>query len=182
MTEVSLSPGRHRTLTREASGSRLVLQQLCRESLAREWLKKSGIPSWRNPLSPPADFGDSQGRYSIMLADGSRLMVCGSKNAVISFDSIAAAKCFAVLSVTLEDHCRSGKVKGFLLLKDIKQGIHSYDLAPGNCRSPLSFVKMLKNTRGYWRQLLKFSARLLILGEPDAPVHGANGAPDSEYA
>lgn len=172
MTKIFLPPGKTGKLQRESAKSSYAFRQLCRESITRRWLRNLGIPSWRNPVPPPAEYSTSTSRYGIMLADGSRFMVCRARDAVVSFDSVAAAKCFAVLGISLKDNCSSGEPAGFLLLRDMEPGVHRYDLTAIPRRTPSSFMAGTGTAGGYLATLLKFSIRLLILGEPDAPVRG----------
>ncbi len=171
MTNIFLSPGKIRKLKKESAKSTYAYSQLCREAIAGRWLAEHRIPCWRNPVSPPAEYGTGVSRYSIMLADGSRFMVCRSENAVLSFDAVAAAKCFAVVGISLSEHC-SGKPEGHLLLRDMVPGVHRYDFTGTRRVMPSSFSTGTGTAGGYLAQLLKFSIRLLILGEPDAPVRG----------
>lgn len=151
------------------------MEQLCREAVAGRWLKKLGIPSWRNPVSPPEERPFNTPRYGIMLADGSRFRVCPLKNALVSFDSVAAAKCFAVVAVFLENDFTSGRVAGYIPLGSIEHGMNRLDFTGNGYGSPEEFAGMIRGNSGYLFRLLKFSLRLLILGEPDAPVWGAEG-------
>ncbi|HRW78344.1 MAG TPA: hypothetical protein P5207_06700 [Candidatus Sabulitectum sp.] len=163
-----LSPGRRKKLSREAGGDRTIMERLCRESLAREWLRNSGIPSWRNPLSPVGPFPWSGGRYSLMLGDGSRFLVCGGARADISFDAVAAAKCFAVLGMNLADDMASGEPAGFTPIWQMERtpGILPLELIG----TPEDFIRTVRHPRKYTTSLLGFSARLLILGEPVPPA------------
>ena len=172
MTKIPLSAGTLRKLKREASGSSFAYRQLCRESVSRRWLKSLGIPSLCNPKSPPAEYSTATSRYGIMLEDGSRFMVCREADAVVSFDSVAAAKCFAVLAVSLEEDCSSGEPAGFVLLSEMEPGIHRFDFTGVGHGTPASFLRLVGPGGHCFRRLLKMCIRLLILGEPDAPVRG----------
>ena len=175
LTKTALSSGVIKTLKKEASGSSFTFEQLCREAIVRRWLRNNRIPSWRNPSSPPCELTPGDSRYSIMMADGSRFKVCRADDAVISFDSVAAAKCFAVLAVELEENCEAGRISEFIYLSDMAPGIHSFNFTHGSHRTPSMFLTDLNHRKGYFSQLLKFSIRLLILGEPDAPFpHSEN--------
>ena len=172
MTKISLPPEKIGKLKREASERTYAFRQLCREAIVRSWLTKHGIPSWRNPVSPPGEYRTTTSRYGIMLADGSRFMVCRAEDTAVSFDAVAEAKCFDVLGISLSDDCRSGEPEGYVLLRDMEPGVSRYDFATNDQRTPSSFIPRIRTAGGYLSVLLRFSLRLLILGEPDAPVRG----------
>lgn len=176
MTKIPLSPKRLRRLEREARGSSHAFRQLCREAVAREWLKREGIPSLGNPEPPPPEFSTASARYAMMLDDGSRFMICRAADAVFSFDSVAAAKCFAVLAVSMDKGCVSGEPSGYVLLSDMDPGIHRVDFTCTGHRTPASFLDLVGPGGRYLPRLLKMSARLLILGEPEVPTWGAANA------
>jgi len=164
-----------RIIEREAAGRIGILEQLSRESIVRSWLKAHGIPSWRNPVSPPPESSDSRGRYSILLADGSRFVVCPYRNAVLSFDRIASAGCFAVVAVDLREHVFSGTVEGMIFLKDVDHGISHHDFSEGGLEPASGLLHSSGVSGGYLISLLRFSIRLLILGEPYPPQRGTAG-------
>ena len=168
MSMTTLSPGRMKRLAREAGGSRRTLERLCRESVARKWLGNSGIPSWRNPDSPEGQFPWSGGRYSLMLANGSRFTVIRGEGGMISFDGMAAAKCFAALGISMADDLCSGRPKGFTPIwqMDRTPGMLPLELSG----TPAEFLRTISRPGSYIRSLLGFSARLLILGEPVPPA------------
>ena len=159
MTKICLSPGKIKKLRREASGSTHAFRQLCRETITRKWLRIKGIPAWMNPRSPPDEYSAKSSRYGLMLSDGSRFMVCRVKDAVISFDAVAAARCFAVLAVSLEDDCSSGEPVGYTPLCDMGPAIHRFDFTGTGCGTPASFLTRIKPDGSYLAALLKFSIR-----------------------
>jgi hypothetical protein len=175
MTRIHIPPGKMRTIEKEAAGSEAVLQQLCRESIVRIWLKANGIPSWRNPVTPSKESTDSENRYSIILANGSRFLVCPYRHAVLSFDRTAAAGCFAAVAVEIEENCLSGTVKGAVFLKKLPLPVQIYDFSTGGLEPALFFMHYLNRPAGYFYSLLKFSTRLLILGEPFPPERDTIG-------
>jgi hypothetical protein len=168
MAITALSPGQMRRLSREAGGDRALLERLSRESVARKWLRNSGIPSWRNPRSPRGPFPWSGGRYSLMLHDGSRFLVCAAERASVSFDGMAAAKCFAALGISLADDLDGGEAAGFIPIWEMERtpGILPVELSG----TPEEFLRTLRRPSCCTSALLGFSARLLILGEPVPPA------------
>ena len=165
-------------LRKESGGSREVLDSLCGESVARWWLKTQGIPSWRNPETPGKKRnGDSSksSEYSVMLADGSRFLVCSYPSAVLSREKLAAAKCFAALAVKVNSNCTGGSVMGCIFLRDteIYKKHYSFDRHPLRPVSELAGF-IANHTTGNPGALL-FSTRLLLSGEPDAPEYGTKG-------
>lgn len=171
MTKILLPRGKADKLKREASGSIPSYEQLCREAIARRWLKEWRIPSWRNPGTPSGNCSADCSRYSIMLSDGSRFLVSGVKDTAIPFDSVAAAKCFAVLGVSMDEDCLAGEPVGVISLSMMEPGINHLSFT-GTEGTLKAFLEEVRNPDGYTTALLKFSIRLLILGEPDAPARG----------
>ena len=179
MTQITLNDSRVHKLFKESSGNSSIMSQLYRESVAREWFKSIRIPSWRNPSTPGENFPNcSPGRYSILLDDGSRILVSSFPDPILSSEILAAANCFAVLSVKIEKEYRSGKVMGFLFLKDLSQFPQKYNFLNGGLESNSALLHYLSvaGKNSYFWKLFSFSARLLLLGEPDAPEWGAAGA------
>ena len=165
-------------LKKESCSNQTVLNALCRESMARKWLRSKGFPSWGNPATPSEETGKNKSgnpRYSIMLADGARFLVSSHRAPTLSLDSLAASKCFAVLAVSLEKNCRYGSVKGHLLLRDISRSNRSYNFSKDGLRSNLEFLDHLTAPKSYTSELIRFSIRLLLFGEPDAPEWGTDG-------
>ncbi len=165
-------------LRKESGGSESVFHDLCRESMARKWLKSNGIPSWRNPATPlkdPDDCNSANSRYSIMLADGSRFLVCSYPSPVLSLDMLAAAKCFAALAVNLEKNCRYGSIAGCIFLRNTSRSKKCYHLNQGGLESNSVFLHYTTTSGRYTTKFIGFSIRLLLLGEPDAPERGVAG-------
>lgn len=178
MEQITLSETKIKKLQKESHGSRTVFSNLCRESMARNWLRSNGIPSWRNPSTPPENSDDQHAehsRYSIILADGSRFLVCSYPNAILSMDMLAKAKCFAALAVNLEIDGRHGSVMGCIFLRDISPEKKQYELNTGGLESDSTFLQYLGRPRRYKAEFFLFSIRLLLSGEPDAPGRGTEG-------
>lgn len=177
MTKITLTNSKTRKLQKESADNPAIMRQLYRESVAREWLKFNGIPSWRNPSTPDENYPKkSSGRYSIMLEDGSRFLVCSFPDPILNSEMLASAKCFAVLSVKTANSYTSGTVMGFVSLKDLSQFPQKYNFLSGGLESNSAFLHYLSVSSKYFWKLLSFSIRLLLLGEPDAPEWGTEGA------
>lgn len=178
MERITLAETTIRKLLKESGGNQAVLHDLLRESMARGWLKSNGIPSWRNPVTPSID-GDghnsANSRYSIMLADGSRFLVCSYPSPVLSLDMLAAAKCFAALAVNLDDNYRSGSIMGCIFLRNIPQLKKLFYFDQGGLESNSAFLHYTTTSGRYTTRFVGFSIRLLLLGEPDAPERGTEG-------
>ncbi len=165
-------------LRKESGGSESVFHDLCRESMTRKWLKSNGIPSWRNPLTPLKDTDNcnsTNSRYSIMLADGSRFLVCSYPSPILSLDMLAAAKCFAALAVNIEKNCRYGSIAGCIFLRNISRSKKCYRFNQGGLESNSVFLRYTSASGCYTTKFIGFSIRLLLLGEPDAPKRGTEG-------
>ena len=180
LARVTLTETKVEKLKKESHSNRTVLRALCRESMTRKWLRSRGIPSWRHPATPSENTGRTDSgspRYSILLSDGARFLVCPHPSSTLSFDTLAASKCFAVLSVALEKDCRYGSVRGCLLLRDIdiSKSNRSYDFSKDGLRSNSEFLHCLTRPASYTLKLISFSVRLLLFGEPDAPEWGTDG-------
>ena len=179
--QITLDISTVKKLQKESSGNQSVLHHLCRESVARKWLKSNEIPSWRNPSTPlnDTDNGSSHdARYSILLADGSRFLVCSYPfpypHYALSRDMLAAAKCFAALAVGLEKDCRQGSIMGCAFLKDISRtGISDFN--QGGLESTSKLLHYLTVHSSYKAKFIRFSIKLLLFGEPDAPERGTDG-------
>lgn len=178
MARITLAETKFKKLKKESRGNQSVLRNLCRESMARKWLKVNGIPSWRNPATPSEKTGENtpiDPRYSIMLADGSRFLVCSFPSPTLSLDMLAASKCFAALAVDLENDFRQGSIMGCLFLRDLSRSIQSCDFEKGGLRSNWEFLDYPTAPKSYTSELIRFSIRLLLSGEPDAPERGTEG-------
>ena len=176
MTQITLTERLIRKLLAESSGNQTVFRQLCREAIVRQWLKYNGIPSWRNPKTPEKNSMEiTAGRYSILLADGSRFIVCSYPCPVLSLDGLAAAKSFAALAVKLEKNGVSGSIPGCIFLRNISQSIQRYNFINGGLESSSIFLHYLTVPGSYVSRLVSFSIRLLLSGEPDAPERGTEG-------
>ncbi|MCK5784929.1 MAG: hypothetical protein KAH54_00065 [Candidatus Sabulitectum sp.] len=178
MARIALGETTVGKLKKESGGEDAVLHDLCRESMARKWLRSKGIPNWRNPATPSEDAGRTESgspRYSILLSDGARFLVCSHPSSTLSFDTLAASKCFAVLAVALEKDCRHGSVRGCLFLRDVSRSNRSYNFSKDGLRSNSEFLDHLTVPKSYTSKLISFSARLLLFGEPDAPEWGTDG-------
>ncbi len=178
MKQITLAKSTTRKLEKESQANRELYRVLCRESIARNWLKLNGIPSWRNPVTPVINVeSGSAGRpgYSIMLADGSRFLVCPYPSALLFLDALASARCFAALSVKLSMDCTYGSVNGAVFLRDIPRGKKQYCFAKGGLESGSTFLHYLGVHSGYRLKLICFTARLILFGEPDAPGRGIEG-------
>lgn len=165
-------------LRKESGGSREVLNSLCGESVARRWLKTRGIPSWRNPETPGIERKSSSSEssgYCVMLADGSRFMVCSYPSAVLSREKLAAAKCFAALAVKLNSNCTGGSVMGCIFLRDTEIFEKQYNFHRHPLRPASDLVDFITDHTIGRPGALFFSTRLLLSGEPDAPEYGTQG-------
>jgi hypothetical protein len=165
-------------LRRESGGSNEVFRCLCRESVARKWLLFNNIYSWRNPAAPSETAcTDNLARagYSVMLSDGSRFLVCSNSTSFLFLDTLAAAKCFGVLAVELKNCNGSvgGTVTGCILLRDIKSVSKPYGIHDRGFRPASELLQYADEHSAGRYGMLRFSARLLLLGEPDAPEYGA---------
>ncbi len=178
MKQITLAKSTIKKLEKESQGNREVYQILCRESIARSWLKFNGIPSWRNPVTPVIDaesVSPDRPGYSIMLADGSRFLVCPYPSALLSLDALASARCFAALSVKLSLDCTYGSVIGSVFLRNIRREKKQYSFVKGGLESSSTFLHYLGIHSGYRLKLICFTARLILFGEPDAPGRGIEG-------
>ncbi|MCD4707152.1 MAG: hypothetical protein K8S62_05380 [Candidatus Sabulitectum sp.] len=179
MVRITLAETKVRKLLKESGGNQVVLRNLLRESMARKWLKSNGIPSWRNPVTPfknADEYTSGNSRYSIMLADGSRFLVCSYPSPILSLDMLAGAKCFAALAVKLDSNYKSGSIMGCMFLRDISQSSEeSRDFNQGGLESNSMFLHYLGVSGRYTTRLISFSIRLLLFGEPDAPKRGTAG-------
>ncbi|MCK5130985.1 MAG: hypothetical protein KAR40_02405 [Candidatus Sabulitectum sp.] len=178
MAQITLAESTVDKLQKESGGNQVVFHDLCRESMARKWLKSSGIPSWRNPATPLENTGNNatgNSRYSIMLADGSRFFVCSYPSPILYLDMLAAAKCFAALAVNLGSNCTCGSIMGCIFLRNISQTKKHYCFNQGGLESNSKLLHYLGRHRGYKSMFIRFSARLLLFGEPDAPERGTEG-------
>ncbi len=178
MERITLSETRIRKLQKESHGTRTVFDHLCRESMARSWLRSNGIPSWRNPSTPPENSDDhhaKHSRYSILLADGSRFLVCSYPKTILSLDMLAKAKCFAALAVNLEMDSRDGSIMGCIFLRDLSPEKKRYELNMGGLESNSTFLHYMDRHKRYKAEFIGFSIRLLLFGEPDAPGWGTDG-------
>lgn len=178
MAQITLAESTVDKLHKESGGNRVVFHDLCRESMARKWLKSNGIPSWRNPATP-LKYADSHAagssRYSIILADGSRFLVCSYPSPILSQEMLAAAKCFAALAVNLEKNCKYGSIMGCIFLRNISQTKKHYCFNQGGLESNSKLLHYQDGHSGYKAMFIRFSARLLLFGEPDAPERGTEG-------
>ncbi len=178
MERITLSETRIRKLQKESHGIRTVFNQLCRESMARDWLRTNGIPSWRNPSTPPENSDNrtaENSRYSILFSDGSRFLVCSYPETILSLDILAKAKCFAALAVNLDEGGKYGFVMGCIFLRDISYKRVNYDFNTGGLESNSAFLQYLGRHKRYKAEFIGFSIRLLLSGEPDAPGWGTDG-------
>jgi hypothetical protein len=176
---ITLPHKQTRKLLAEAAGSRIIFHQLCRESITRQWLAFCGIPSWRNPGTPSEELFQpsyTNSRYSIMLADGTRFLVCPFPHPVLWLDLLAAAKCFAALAVELEENSEAGSVRGCIFLPGISVSPRINDFTDKGLESCSVFLHCLKRPFNYSFSLVKFSTRLLLFGEPQAPERGTEEA------
>lgn len=166
-------------LKKESKGNYWIFQNLCRESIARKWLKNNNINSWRNPVTPEditQQSTSATARYSILFADGSRIYVCPFPLPTLSFDELAAAKCFAALSVELNENCKFGSVKGCIFLHNVKKPFEKNMNKQGGLESNEKLLHYLVDCGAYKARVTSFSIRLLLFGEPDAPTDGTNKA------
>jgi len=165
-------------LIKESGGNREVLSSLCRESVARRWLKAQRIPSWRNPVTPGARQSDNSSNnsgYSIMLADGSRFLVCSYPSAVLSREKLAAAKCFAALAVKTNSDCTGGSVMGCIFLRDTEVSEKRYNFKRMPLKPALELPGFIANRATRSPSAWLINTRLLLYGEPDAPEYGTKG-------
>jgi len=165
-------------LRKESGGSREVLSSLCRESIARRWLKAQGIPAWRNPATPEMQGVDNSSRgsgYSVLLADGSRFLVCSYPSAILSREKLAAAKCFAALAVKVNNDFTGGSVMGCIFLRDTEVYKKRYNFNKIPLRPASELPGFIANHTAGSPGALLFSTRLLLSGEPDTPEYGTQG-------
>ena len=178
MRQITLTEKKIRKLRKESRGNLSVYHKLCRESMVRKWLRSNGIPSWRNPSTPAEETADATGensRYSVLLADGSRFLVCSYPSPMLSLDMLAAAKCFAALAVNLENNSKYGSIMGCIFLRSISRSARHYDFTMQGLESNTTFLHYLGRHGRYKAKFLSFSARLILLGEPDVPDRGTEG-------
>jgi len=146
--------------------------------MVRKWLKSNGIPSWRNPSTPlekTASTAGENSRYSVLLADGSRFLVCSYPSPRLSLDMLAAAKCFAALAVNLESNSKYGSIMGCIFLRSISREGKYYNFCQEGLESNSTFLHYLGRYDSYNARFLSFSARLILSGEPDVPDRGTEG-------
>ncbi len=178
MGQITLTEKRIRKLRKESRGDLSVYHKLCRESMVRKWLRSNGIPSWRNPSTPLGETADKTGensRYSVLLADGSRFLVCSYPSPMLSLDMLAAAKCFAALAVNLENNSKYGSIMGCLFLRNLPRAGRRYDFCQEGLESNSTFLHYLGRNDRYTARFLNFSVRLILSGEPDVPDRGTEG-------
>ena len=178
MKQITLSGSIVEKLKRESRGSSEIYSILCRESIARKWLRSAGIPSWRNPATPlmnPKTGSADRTGYSILLADGSRFLVCPYHSAVLSLDALASARCFSALSIKLTTDQICGSVEGCVFLRNLSPGKKEYCFTKGGLESCSTFLHYLGVHSNYWVRFICFTARLVLFGEPDAPGRGIEG-------
>ncbi len=178
MKQITLSGSIVTKLKRESRGSTDIYRTLCRESIAREWLRLSGIPSWRNPATPVINSqtaSSDRAGYSILLADGSRFLVCPYYSTVLSLDGLASAKCFAALSIKLSRNHSYGSVEGCIFIRNLSPEKKQYCFAKGGLESSSTFLHYLGVQSNYWVRFICFTAKLILFGEPDAPGRGIEG-------
>lgn len=172
----TLSPSQIFKLKKEASLDEDVFEQLCLESITRKWLKSNSIPSLRNPTTPIKDrLNKSNGRYSILLSDGSRFLVKPVAEIILSLEMLASAKCFGVLFVQFDRTNFSGQIVNCIFIKNISVNRTTYSSAMKGLESCSAFLFYLEVPKNYIIAILMFSIKLLIIGEPDAPERGAEG-------
>ena len=163
MQSISLSPGKLKRIARESSGNNSLQRQLSRESVCTQWLKSHRIPCWRNP---------SPSGYSILFSDGSRIIVCGYRDAVLSLEDAAAAGCFGAVAVQMDDDLRRGRVMGYVPLGRFAEDTVCFDLSSRGLESQADFLHHLYRPAGYLFVFFIFSVRLLLIGEPYPPERG----------
>lgn len=172
----SLSSSMILKLKKESSNDEDIFEQLCIESITRKWLKAHRIPSWRNPATPIKDtLNQSNGRYSILLSDGSRFLVKPFSKVILSLDMLASAKCFGVLVIKFNKTDNTGQVMNCILIRNVCKTLSNYSTEIKDLESCSTFLHYLKVPRNYISTLILFSIKLLIIGEPGAPEKGANG-------
>lgn len=178
MGQITLTDKRIRKLRKESCDDMSVFHKLCRESMVRKWLRSNGIPSWRNPSTPlekTASTAGENSRYSVLLADGSRFLVCSYPSPILSLDMLAAAKCFAALAVNLENNSKYGSIMGCIFLRNISREGKCYDFCQEGLESNSTFLHYLARYDSYTARFLSFSVRLILSGEPDVPDRGTEG-------
>ena len=163
-------------LKKESSNDEDIFEQLCIESITRKWLKTYHIPSWRNPTTPVKDtLNQSNGRYSILLSDGSRFLVKPFSKVVLSLDMLASAKCYGALVVKFDKTDNTGKIMGCVFIKNVSKTPTNHSSKMQGFGSCSAFLHYLEVPRNYIINSVMFSIKLLIIGEPDAPEKGACG-------
>ncbi len=172
----TLSPSMVSKLKKESSNDEDIFDQLCIESITRKWLKTYHIPSWRNPATPIKDMlSQSNGRYSILLSDGSRFLVKPFSKVVLSLDMLASAKCFGALVVKFDKTDNTGEIISCVFIKNVNKTPTDYSSKMQGLESCSALLHYLEVPRNYIITLVMFSIKLLITGEPDAPEKGACG-------
>jgi hypothetical protein len=143
-----------RRLRRESAGDAGFVRMLTAEAIARRWFLSERIPCWCSPDPPGTD-----GRYSLVFANGSRSMVDLPDGNGSSFDSMAKARCEWLVVVRLSGG-QSGHPCGFLRIGE------------SVIRTPRLLRDLLVPPRFFTPAYLMGSLRMLVAGErgvPDPP-------------